>query len=54
MQVLQDSLLLLLQPALRLLHVLCHWVLPQELHRFPDVEPLRVLEELVLKTFLVD
>ena len=52
-QVLQYPPLLLLQSALRLLHVLGHGVLAEELGRLPHVESLRVLEELVLETLFV-
>ena len=54
MQILQNSLLLLLQPALCLLHVLRHWVLPQKLHRLADVKSFSILQELILEAFLVD
>ena len=52
-KVLEHPLLLLLQPPLRLLHVLRHRVLPQELHGLADVEALGVLQELVLETLLI-
>ena len=53
-QILQHPLLLLLQPPLRLLHVLRHWVLPEELGRLPHVEALSVLQELIFKTLFVN
>ena len=53
-QILQHPLLLLLQPPLRLLHVLGYRVLSEELDQLPDVEPLGVLQELIFKTIFVD
>lgn len=51
-EIVPSPLLLLLQPALRLLHVLGDRVLSEKLHALPDIEPLRVLQELVLETLL--
>ena len=52
-EILQHPPLLLLQPSLRFLHVLGDWVLAKELSRFPHVESLCILEELILETFFV-